>query len=235
MTDRTPPAQHRAVTEGYWVGCPDEIELHIEQRPEFDGRQFIGPDGCIELGRYGKVRIEGLTLRETADRVAARLACTPDRVQVRVVEFASRHLLLIGEVVGRHRTIPYQGDETVLDVLQRVGGITPGAEPTEVYVIRSHLGDLHRPEVFHVDLEAIVMHKDQKTNVRVLPYDEIYVGETRQARVEKCIPPWLRPVYQSVWDMLPSSKAPQEQQHGFTDWIRGWFASDEAAPQAAAP
>src|SRR5438093_1577377 len=83
---------------------------------------------------------------------------------------------LFAELVGRHRTIPYQGAETVLDVLQRVGGITPGAEPTEIYVVRSHIGDLQRPEVFHVDLEGIVIDRDHHTNIRVRPYDQIYVG-----------------------------------------------------------
>ena len=44
----------------------------------------------------------------------------------------------------------------MLDLLQRVGGIAPGAAPQDVYVVRSHLGE-GRPEVFHVDLDAIVL------------------------------------------------------------------------------
>ena len=229
MTDRRSPSQQQALVEGYLLGCPDELELRIVERPEFDGRRTVGPDGCIDLGRYGHVRVEGLTLPATARAIADRLGLTPERVQVRVVEFCSRHLLLVGEVIGRHRTIPYQGNETVLEVLQRVGGITPGAEPTEVYVVRSHLGDLRRPEVFHVDLQDIVIRKDQKSNIRVIPYDQIYVGETRQARVEKCIPPWIRPAYQGIWNMLPTGKTPQEKEHSFTGWIRGWFGLGEEA------
>ena len=69
--------------------------------------------------------------------------------------------------------------------------------------------------------DFIVLDRKHETNICVEPYDQIYVGETRQARIEKCIPPWLRPTYQKVWDMLPTGKTPQEGQHSFTEWIRG--------------
>jgi polysaccharide biosynthesis/export protein len=203
MTERLSIAHQAEVIEGYRVACPDEIEIKVEGRDDVNQRQVVAPDGCIDLGRYGRFRVEGLTLRTIARTVADRLGTAPAAVQARVVDFDSRYLILIGEVVGRHRTIPYRGEETVMEVLQRVGGITPGAEPTEVYVVRSHLGDIDRPEVFHVDLQDIVLKGKSETNIRVLPYDQIFVGETRQARIEKCLPPWLKPTYLTLWGMIP--------------------------------
>ena len=230
LLSERPKNGHRLdIVEHYLVACPDVLQVHVEDRDEFDGLYTVGPDGCLALGRYGSARVEGLTLPGVGQAVGEKIGARSERIQVRVAEFASRQLILVGEVIGRHRTIPYQGAETVLDVLQRVGGITPGAEPTEIYVVRSHLGDLQRPEVFHVDLQAIVIKQDNRTNIRVRPYDQIFVGETRQARIEKCISPWFRPVYQSVWNMLPSGKTPQENQHSFTDWMRGWLPFADAA------
>lgn len=220
---------HQEIVEKYMVACPDVLQIHVEQRPEFDGLYTIGPNGCVTLTEYGAVRVEGQTLPGVAQSVGQVVGARPECVQVRVAEFASRHLTLVGEVVGRHRTIPYQGAETVLDVLQRVGGITPGAEPTEIYVVRSHIGDWQRPEVFHVDLESIVIDRDHHTNIRIRPCDQIVVGETRQARIEKCLPPWCRPTYQRIWNMLPTGKTPQEKQHSFTGWMRGWLPFGEAA------
>jgi protein involved in polysaccharide export with SLBB domain len=207
MSERQSSAHQSAVAEGYPVACPDELELRVEGRRDFDQRQIVAPDGCVDLGRYGRFRVEGQTPGAIARTIAERLGLPAASVRVGVVQFDSRYLVLIGEVVGRHRMIPYRGEETVLDVLQRVGGITPGAEPTEVYVVRSHLGDLDRPEVFHVDLQNIVLKKNSETNIRVLPYDQIFVGETRQARIEKCLPPWLKPMYESVWNMLPGEQS----------------------------
>jgi protein involved in polysaccharide export with SLBB domain len=129
---------------------------------------------------------------------------------VRVLEYRSAYVLLFGEVVGSQRSAPYRGPETVLDLLQRVGGITVGAEPKDVFVVRPHLGDSQRPEVFHVDLQAIVVKHDERTNLRILPFDQIYVGETRQAKVEKALPPWLRTLSQAIWDTRPPEKKATE-------------------------
>lgn len=233
--EKAAKGHHREIVERYLIGCPDSLEVHVVDRPEFNGAAMVGPDGRLSLGHYGKIRVEGLTLSQAAQAIAERVGARPEHVNVRVVEFASRPLVLTGEVIGQQRAVPYQGEETVLDVLRRVGGITPGAEPTEVYVVRSHIAEDGRPEVFHVDLEAIVLNKDHETNIRVRPYDQIYVGETRQARVEKCIPPWVRPAYQKVWNMIPSGKTAEEMHHSVTGWIRGIlpFGSEPTAEGAA--
>jgi polysaccharide biosynthesis/export protein len=181
-----------AVAQYYRVGCPDIIALEIAERPEFTGHYEIGVDGRINLGDYGNPRIEGRMLAEAAQTISAEIGVSPSDVHVSVVEFRSQHVLLFGEVAGQQRSVPYRGQETVLELLQRVGGITPGAAPDDVYVVRPHLGDNRRPENFRVDLNAIVMRHDHRSNIRILPFDQVYVGETRESRVEKAIPPWLR-------------------------------------------
>ncbi len=196
-----------AVARHYRVACPDIIALEIAERSEFTGKYEIGPDGRINLGDYGNPRIEGRTLAEAAHEIGAEVGVNPMSVQVRVVEFRSQRVLLFGEVAGQQRSVPYRGQETVLELLQRVGGITPGAAPDDVYVVRPHLGDNRRPEIFRVDLNAIVMKHDQRTNIRVLPFDQVYVGETRESKVEKAIPPWLRWITQAIWSS-EASRAP---------------------------
>jgi protein involved in polysaccharide export with SLBB domain len=149
-------------------------------------------------------------LPEVAETIGAEVGVNPQEIRVRVLEFRSQHVLLFGEVAGHQRSVPYRGQETVLELLQRVGGITPGAAPDDVYVVRPHLGDNRRPQVFHVDLHAIVMKQDQRSNIRLLPYDQIYVGETRQARVENALPPWLRVISQALWDTRPPGVKSQQ-------------------------
>jgi polysaccharide export outer membrane protein len=198
------PAQPKeGVLEGYRVGCPDVIELVVGQRPEFSGRYEIGADGRIELGDYGRLLVEGRTLAEIAQAIVAESGASAESVAVHVAEFRSQHLLLFGEVLGSQRSVSYRGQETVLELLQRVGGITAGAEPRDVYVVRPHLGEAKRPEVFHVDLSAIVLKSDHRTNVRLLPFDQVYVGETRRAQIEKAIPAWLRLPFEAVREPKP--------------------------------
>jgi protein involved in polysaccharide export with SLBB domain len=202
--------RNEGVPEHYRVGCPDVIELVVPARPEFDGRHEIGPDGRIEFADYDRLRIEGRTPPEIARLVARETGVDAAKVEVRVVEFRSQHVLLFGEVIGWQRRVSYRGQETVLDLLQRVGGITPGAEPRHIYVLRPHVGENRRPEAFHVDLHDIVLNHDHKTNIRLMPFDQVYVGETRRAEIEKALPPWLRPAYQVLWNANGDAKSESE-------------------------
>ena len=215
-----------AVTERYLVGCPDVLEVAVTGRKEFAGHYLVEPDGRINLGRYGRLRVEERTLGEIARQLGQAIGVSPASVRVRVAEYRSQQLVLLGQVIGWQRSIPYQGQETVLDLLQRVGGITPEAAPQEVFVVRAHLGG-GRPEVFHVKLDAIVLSKNDATNIRLLPSDHVYVGETRQARIEKCIPHWLRPMYQQLWDLQPADGRPRPGDQAPSRWVDG--RRDEAS------
>ena len=187
-----------ATAKSYRVACPDVIELEIPQRSEFTGQYEIAPDGRINLGDYGNPRIEGRLLAEVAEVIGKETGVNRQACGCAFVEFRSQYLLIFGEVAGRQRSVSYRGQETVVDLLQRVGGISPGAAPDDVYVVRPHLGDNRRPEIFRVDLNAIILKQDQRTNLRILPFDQIYVGESRQAKFEDAIPPWLRWMAQAV-------------------------------------
>ncbi|MBI3409970.1 MAG: polysaccharide biosynthesis/export family protein [Planctomycetes bacterium] len=219
MNDKYTATRNDGVVEAYRVACPDELEIDVAGRTDLSRARIIGPDGRIDLGHYGQPRVEGRALAEIAGVIAQTTGAEPSKVSVRVAHFRSEQLFLFGQVIGWQRSIPYQGQETVLDVLQRVGGITPGAAPAEVLLVRSYLAEGKKPEVFHVDLAAIVLKKDMRTNLRVLPQDQIFVGETRQARVERCIPPWIRPIYQSLWNTRPSFK-PETDAPG-SPWVSG--------------
>jgi len=198
MADKGAPVRNEGVAEDYTVGCPDVIELLVEGRPELNGRRTVDPDGCMALETLGRLRVEGLRLPEIARRVAARAGVPPNRARVRIAEFNSQQIYLIGEVADLQRAVAYRGPETVLDLLRRTGGISSGAEPEHVYVIRSRITDGRPPEVVHVDLPAILMKNDQRSNVRLQPFDQVFVGEARQSIVDRCIPPFLRPVYQAI-------------------------------------
>ena len=116
----------------------------------------VGPDGRIEVGDAGRVRVEGLSAAEAAHQVADELGVAAERVAVRIVDYRSQQVYLVGEVTGLQRAVPYRGPETVLDLLQRTGGITPGASVGEVYVLRAQVAEGKPPEVYHVDLKAIL-------------------------------------------------------------------------------
>jgi len=201
LADRNPAAHGHDLVALYTVHCPDVLELHVAGRPHWSGQQTVGPDGCISLREAGPIRVDGLTTPTISQVVAAKAGVPAERVSVFVAGYKSQQLHLFGAVPGEEQVVAYQGPETILDLLQRVGGLTAGAAPTEVQVIRAHVADGKPPEVFHVDLPAILFRHDQHTNVCLQPADHIHVGRNRRSRLQCCFPPWLQPLYEALCGM----------------------------------
>jgi len=183
----------------YHLGCPDELDISIAGRQPTATRCVVGPDGRINLGNLGTLRGDGKTTVEIAAAVAERIGVSPATVQVVVHDYRSQQVYLVGEINGLQRAVPYQGPERVTELLQRAGGLTSGAERGAVFLVRSHLTEGRAPEVLRVDVPAIVEKHDQHTNYVVEPFDEIVVGETHQSTLGRSLPPWMLPLYQSLF------------------------------------
>jgi protein involved in polysaccharide export with SLBB domain len=171
------------------------------------GKYAIDADGRIDLGPLGKLRVEGRSPPQLVNLLSDEIGVPAERIHVKVVEYNSQQIYLYGQVMpdglakSSQRAVPYQGPETVLDLLQRVGGITPGAASNDVNVVRSNLANNQPPLVFHIDLRAIVMNQDQSTNLRLQPFDRVFVGEAKKSSLEKCLPPCVRPIYEKLCGM----------------------------------
>lgn len=205
---RQPPTVAPDALAGYVVRFPDVLDVYVPGRPDWSGRRPLRPDGRIEVAPGTEVRVEGRTPAAVARALGDRASVPPDRVGVVVAEYNSQQIFLSGQVEGGGRAVPYQGPETVLEVFQRAGGLTPGASPRNIQVVRGHVADGRPPEAFDVDLEAILSRNDQQTNLRLRPFDQIYVGQSRRSSLEKCLPPWLRPLYEGLCGLSRSHGNP---------------------------
>jgi protein involved in polysaccharide export with SLBB domain len=139
-----------------------------------------------------RLHVDGLTAPEVARAAADRLELPAEQVRVGIIEYNSQELYLFGGVAGQERAVPYQGPETILHLLQRVGGVAPGAAIGNIQVVRSHVADGTSPELFQVDLTAILLHGDEKTNMCLEPFDQIYIGQTKRSCLKTALPPWLQ-------------------------------------------
>lgn len=173
---------------------PDRIQVHVA---EFNSQQIylfgqVMPPASSGGSNRGDIEDGGLRVEDRGSS-SARSILDP-----RSLILNASSSIRAGHAESAQRAVPYQGPETVLDLLQRVGGITPGAAPNDVHVVRSRLADNRPPEVFHIDLQAIVMSQDQSTNLRLQPFDQVFVGEAKRSSLEKCLPPFLRPTYEKL-------------------------------------
>jgi polysaccharide biosynthesis/export protein len=201
LADKGTEVRNHGVTAVYRIHCPDVLEIAVDSRPDLSGLREVAADGRIDLGSLGKLRVEGNSIPEVISLLANATGLASHHVHVKITEFKSQQVYLYGQVIGWQRAVPYQGPETILDLLHRVGGITPGAAPNRVYVVRTRPAEEKPPEVFPINLNAIVKQNNQQTNLRLEPFDQVYVGEARKATVERFIPPVLRPVYEIACGM----------------------------------
>lgn len=171
--------------------------------PEWDVYASVGVDGRLPLDRLAHPRVEGRTLDEVRHELARLAGVDPERVSVRLVSPRASRVYVHGPIRGRSRVVPYQGPEPVIDFLRRIGGLPPGSKLSQVYVVRPNVAAGKPPEVFRVDVAAVLLDDDHTTNVILLPSDTIYVGETARSVVARVLPDWLVPLYRFCTGLLP--------------------------------
>jgi protein involved in polysaccharide export with SLBB domain len=201
MADRVPALGVGREVEDYLVAFPDVLTLTVPSRPRLTGNVRVEPDGYITLRGVGRVRVEGHNVSQIAGLVAARAGLDKDALDVDVAEFRSQQIYLYGASNGLQRAVDYRGPETVVELLRRTGGIKPGAAPGDIYVVRRNLTGEKASDVIQVDLRAIVEWGDRRTDVRLQPFDQVYVGETRNSLRLQSLPALLRPVCENLWDL----------------------------------
>ena len=115
------------------------------QRPGADlGAQRVGEDGTINVPYVGTVRVAGLDLPQIEQRIAQQVSSKAQDPQV-IVEFAAdrTHTVMIsGDVKSPGRMSLLEGVRTVVDVINRAGGLAGGRDgaPATQYqvVVRRH-------------------------------------------------------------------------------------------------
>ena len=195
IADRQPAAHARDLETHYRVRSSDVLRVEVRGEPTKSGTYKVSLDGRITLADH-EVDAEGRSTARIATLVARDVGLNVGDVRVSVQEYNSQQLYLFGEIPSKHQVLPYRGPETIIDLLQRVGGGTQGAALADVRVVRPHVADGLPPEVFHVDLNAILTKKDLQTNIRLEAGDHIHIGQNRRSKATCHLPPWLQELCQ---------------------------------------
>ena len=208
------PAADLPAAAAYTLACPDVLEIVVGRRTDCGGNLAVAPDGRIDLGALGRPRVEGETAETLAQRIAGLAEVPPASVSVRVVGHRSRLVYVFGPVSGPPRAVPYRGPESVVEMLRRVGGLKQGAAIGEIHIVRGNVASGRTPQVFHIDVEGIAARGDESTDVRLEPFDEVYVGEIKRYSLMKILPPWLRPFYRALCGLGPDRRPPELRGEG---------------------
>lgn len=140
------------------------------------GDQKVQVDGSIDLGKYGRIRVSGMTVEQIEVAIQQHLALQGDSegMNVQLVESNSAEIYVLGEV-GSPAAYPIDGHEHVLDLILRAGGLTSKASPCDIVLVRPTTEGACRV-VLPVCYRQITQLGDVTTNYQLQPGDRIIVG-----------------------------------------------------------
>ncbi len=162
------------------------------------GEHLVYPDGTVNLGLYGDVHLAGLTLQEARMVLEQRLAqymLSPE-ARVSVVGFNSKVYYVItdgggfGEQVVR---LPFTGNETVLDAIAQVRGLSD-VSSKRIWLARPTLSGMECAQRLPVDYRAITQDGRTTSNYQLYPGDRIYIKADHLITVDNFISKVTAPV-----------------------------------------
>jgi polysaccharide export outer membrane protein len=145
------------------------------------GEHLVGPDGRVNLGIYGTVYLAGMTVVEAREAIESHLATSLDdpHIAVDVGAYNSKVYYVITEGAGYGESVsryPVTGNETVLDALAQINGISQLANKSKIWLARPVPAGNCCDQILPVHWSQITKDGQTNTNYQVMPGDRIYLS-----------------------------------------------------------
>jgi len=185
-----PPAPMEPEAQTYTANLPpyriqvgDVLDIRLLLNPELNEEVTVRPDGHIsttaaqDAVAYGRTPAD---LAETLRGIYGHELQNP-RVTVEVKSFAPTRVYVGGEVNTPGEFITVGPTLTLSQAVARAGGTKLSSDDTSVFVIRRGPGD--KPQLFSVKWKALRQGRDPDADIRLAPYDVVYVPKLGIAEV----------------------------------------------------
>lgn len=158
--------------EFYVIGAGDVLNINVWKEPSLSGAVKVRPDGFVTVPLVNEIQVVGMTtakLRKVLEDKYKEFTVDPF-ITVRLEAIASSEVFLVGQV-NRPAAIPLNGNETLLQILTRAGGLTIFADRRNIRVVRRE-GD--KVTEYIADYDGIIKG-DLKQDILLRPGDRIIV------------------------------------------------------------
>jgi polysaccharide export outer membrane protein len=152
------------------------------------GEHLVAPDGKVNLGTYGRVRLVGMTIEEARAAIESHLSqyLQDPQIAVDVLGYNSKvyYVVTQGAGLGDHVVIlPAKGNETVLDAIGQIQGLSSN-QSTRMWIARPGKNNCYGDQILPVDWLAVTQRGEPSTNYQMLPGDRLYVSEDKLVAVD---------------------------------------------------
>ena len=187
--------------DAYIIGPGDVLELRLFDSPELSGPLEVLNDGSVPLPLIGSVRLTGLTLQQATVWVKTLMGeelLRPD-LQLRVVKPRPIRVALVGQVerpgiysLTVSETVTTEGGPstsvsglpTVVDAIQKAGGITQKANLRDVQLQRRLPGQTPQFKQARLNLLDLILEGNQSQNPYLFDGDTVRLGKADETPEE---------------------------------------------------
>jgi polysaccharide biosynthesis/export protein len=160
--------------EFYAIGAGDVLGINVWKEPSLSGSVKVRPDGFITLPLINELQVVGLSttqLRKSLEEKYKDYTVDPF-ITIRIEAIASSEVFVVGQV-SKPGAFPLNGNESLLQLLTRAGGLGIFANRSNVRILRR---DTDKVTEYIVDYDAI-LKGDFRQDVLLRPGDRIIVPE----------------------------------------------------------
>ena len=178
----------------YLLGPGDVLKIDILDASEFSGNYAVLNDGTIRLPLINKVKINNLTLDQATNKLRTLLSKELIRPELYLNLKVQRPIKVsvIGEVerpglysltedevfttVGG-QSVTNKGLPTIIDSIQKAGGVTQNANLSSVQLKRRLAGDKNIYKSTNLNLIELLINGNQANNPYLFDGDIVFIGK----------------------------------------------------------
>ena len=182
--------ESRVIGEDYKISGYDVLSITVYEEKDLTIESIrVSADGFISFPLIGRLQVADMNTSQVQQMISRKLAegafLLDAHVSVMVTKYEGRKFSVLG-AVKTPGNYPLQAREKILDGLSKANGIASendymgrsmGGEAKEAMVIRTLNPGQPAPRkiVINFDLQALLMGKDQVSNIYLADQDVIYI------------------------------------------------------------
>jgi polysaccharide export outer membrane protein len=175
--------------DGYLLGPGDRLRIDFFSVPEFTGDYQILPNGTVNLPQVGAVAIQGQTLKQASQIIAARYDSVLQRPVITLSLVAARPvtIAIAGEVnrPGSYALAPNEaGIPRLTRIIQLAEGITQAADLRQVKIRRPRPGSPGVDDLLTVNLWDLISAGNLRQDLPLRDGDSIFIPAMTTVNLE---------------------------------------------------